>query len=264
MFDFDIFLACSPKDFNKLPYVAESIKKNIDGYSDVHICTPIPIPDEVGSLIPMSYYEWLDDEALSIDRSKWGFRPNWTFQQNLKLFQTLTKDWYLTVDCDTIINRPLPMFEGGKPIYYHGLEQIYPPYFQFHREMFGFAREYPRTCISDMNFINSNVVDNMLMRYNMSLFEFIEKSQEITRKNCCMAEPELYGSYVAKYFPDMYTHKDLQQAPFKGECISNVDERPWTDERIRKLIEEMKQHPYDTFSMHSWLDEGDQVKPEKQ
>lgn len=261
---FDIFLACSKKDFTKLPYVAQSIKDNIKGWNDVHICSPIPIPDEIGSRIPFSYNEHLDENVLfGVNRSGWKFRPNWTFQQNLKLFQSVTSNLYLTIDCDTIINRPLEMYLNGKPICYHGLEQIYPPYFVFNEKMIGISREWPRTFISDMNFIYREIVDEMLDRFGYSIHEFIQKSQSITDKDCCMAEPELYGNYVAKYWPYLYSHKELIQAPFKGKCISSIDETPWSIECIETMIEEMKQFPYDTFSIHSWLDEGDQIKPEK-
>ena len=120
---FDIFLACAPKDFLKVPYVVASISKYIQGYDNIFICSPVDIPFAIMSKIPVMVYTYLDENVLPVvSRDGWAFRPNWCFQQHLKLFQNVTKEWYLTIDCDIIINRMLPFFEeenstqGGPPI----------------------------------------------------------------------------------------------------------------------------------------------------
>lgn len=151
---FDIFLACAPKDFNKLPYVVKSIVDNVKGFDKIVICSPTDIPPPIQAKIPYAFYNYLDQNVLpGIDRSGWEYRPNWHMQQYLKLFQEVTGDWYLTWDCDTIACRSLPFYEDDKPIYYYGWEQRFEPYFKFQEKMIGIGRVGPHTFISDLNSI---------------------------------------------------------------------------------------------------------------
>lgn len=254
---FDIFLACAPKDFLKLPYVINSIVKNIDGYENIIICSPHDIPIQIMDKIEVMYYTYIDENGLpGVTRSGWRFRPNWCFQQHLKLFQKVTADWYLTIDCDTIINRPMKFFDGDKPIWYRGMNQYYPPYFNFMKRMIDLDRMSLNTYIADMNLIHRPVINDMLSRNGMNIETFIRKSQGLTDKDCHIGEPELYGNYCKKFFPGMYIEVDLSQAPFVGRHQKGVEDSIYPAEEIESKIAEMSDKPFDTFSLHSWLEEG--------
>lgn len=257
---FDVFFACAPKDFNKIPYTIKSFIDNVEGYGNIIICSPIDLPPYITSQIPIMYYTYLDENCLpGVNREGWRFRPNWCFQQHLKLFQTATSDWYLTFDCDNIVNRPMRFFtEKDKPIYYRGIDQHYPPYFSFMNCMLNLEKVSPRSYIADMNLINRDIIKDMLARNGYTIDSFIKRSQDITNRNCHIGEPELYGNYCKKFYPTLYIEKDLQQAPFIGRHQENVGDNVYLKEEIEDKIEEMKQHPYDVFSLHSWLNEGNE------
>lgn len=256
---FDIFLACAPKDFRKLPYVITSIAENISGFDKLFICSPYDVPTEIKARFPIMFYTYLDENVLpGIDREQWSFRPNWCYQQHLKLFQRVTSDWYLTIDCDIIINREMKFYEGDKPIYYRGMNQFYQPYFKFMKEIIDLERVSDQTYIADMNFIYRPIIQEILDRSGYTIETFIKKSQQITSRLCHIGEPELYGNYCKKYYPDMYVERDLIQAPFVGRHQDAVDENKYTEDEIEAAIYDAHSQQYDALSLHSWLNEGDQ------
>lgn len=255
---FDIFLACAPKDFNKLPFVINAAAKNIRKWDKIYICIPKKIPPEILNKITGKYTIVYDKDVLPIDRKGWKFRPNWLFQQHLKLFQEVTQDWYLTLDCDTIINRPMDFYENGKPVYWKGQDQFYAPYFIFQALMIGLPKISDTSYIADMNFINRALINEMLDRNNYTRETFIAKSQEITTKYCHLGEPELYGSYCFKYYPDLYIEKFLKQKNCGGRPQKTENEFMWNESETIYRVREIAKEDYDTWVFHSWLDEGDQ------
>jgi hypothetical protein len=250
---FDVFLPCAPKDYNKLPFVIDAIRRNLDGFNEIWICSPVlggphKLCEEV--LVGPHYCE--DLTVLPCDRSKWKYRPNWNFQQHLKLFQKVTSDWYITLDCDTIINRTIKFWQDEKPIWYKGWDQTYAPYFEFNKKILGIERIETKTFIADMNFFYRPFVNEMLAKGGYTVESFIETSQKITTEKCHMAEPELYGQYVLRYHPNYYHFENLKQKT-KGKYQRSIEAQTWAEADIRAEIEENRGKDYDTFSLHSWL-----------
>uniref|UniRef100_A0A6M3LY57 Nucleotide-diphospho-sugar transferase domain-containing protein n=1 Tax=viral metagenome TaxID=1070528 RepID=A0A6M3LY57_9ZZZZ len=255
---FDIFLPCAPKDFNKLPFCVNAIGKYIKEFDKIYICVPKDIPADIKNKIKVKYKLVYDSEVLPIDRNDWKFRPNWLFQQHVKLFQEITQDWYLTIDSDIIVNREMKFFEKNKPIYYMGQDQFFCPYFIFQTLMIGLPKVNDHTYVADMNLIYRPIINEILERNGYNRMSFIKKSQEITDKWCCMGEPELYGSYVKKYYPNMYIERKLKQYPYGGRPQKNINELKWNENEIKEMMEKTKNIDVDVLSIHSWLDEGDQ------
>jgi hypothetical protein len=254
---FDIFLACAPKDYNKLPFVITAITKNVSDYDDIYICSPTEIPVSILKKIPVKYKVFFDDKVLPVDRKGWRHRSNWCFQQHLKLFQGVTQDWYLTLDCDTIINRPLKFFENNKPNYWKGHDQFNPPYFIWQALMIGLPKVDKHTFVADMNLIHRPIINEMLKTNDYTIDSFIAKSQKITNEFCYIGEPELYGSYCYKNYPDLYTERFLKQKAFGGRVQKNVKQILFDNGEIEALIERAKELDIDTFSIHSWLVENE-------
>ena len=252
---FDIFLACAPKDFNKLPFVIDAVVRNIKGYDDIYICSPKVIPSGILEKIKVDYKMVYDKDVLPIDRQGWKYRPNWLFQQHLKLFQRVTSEWYLTLDCDTIINRPMTFFEGKKPVYWKGQNQFYGPYFIFQALMIGLPKISDTSFVADMNLIHRPLINEMLDKNDYTIDSFIAKSQKITDKYCHLGEPELYGSYCFKYYPDMYVERFLKQKSEGGRVQKTEDELLWNESETVYRIKEIKKLDYDTWAFHSWLEE---------
>jgi len=245
----DVFIVCCKKDYLKLPYCVDSVRRNIKNIDEIHICSPEKI--EVEGTI------WHDEkDILHVDKSRISHRPNWVYQQLLKLFQNVTKtEYYLTIDSDTIVNRPIEFFnENGNPIWYKGFPQNNYPYFRFMKEMFGLEKVVNFSFIADMNFFNKNLIAEMLNRYGHTIESFLEKLYNITKHDeCYIGEPELYGNYVMKYHPELYEIRQLKMRMY-GKEVTDRNHVAWRDDEIRNGIEKLKAFDCDTFSMHSWTD----------
>jgi len=242
----DIFITTTEKDYNKLPYVLDSINRNIE-YNKIIFCSPTEIPLDVE--------QFRDKEILDIDISRFKYRKFWVYQQFLKLFQDITSDFYITIDSDTIINKPLKFFqfvglqgeiEAFKPIWYKGWNQNNAPYYEYNKAMFGFDRVVNHTFLADMNFFDRNTINGMLHDYNYTVDSFIEKSFDVINDHCYPSEADIYGNYYSKHIsPDLYIIKDL-----KTECVGKNG--LWTKEEIENRISSRINSDLDTFSLHSW------------
>ena len=85
---FDVFIVSAPKDHNKLPYVIDSIRTNLcDSCGEIIVVSPTPIDIKIEGV-----KQFRDEEVLTIQRNLIPHRPNWIFQQFLKLFQDVTKN----------------------------------------------------------------------------------------------------------------------------------------------------------------------------
>lgn len=244
MKQFDIFITVAPKDYHKIPYVIKALETNISNISEIVLCSPTHIENT-------SIKQLRDDEVYKIDRSRIKFRSNWCSQQFLKLFQTVTKnEYYLTIDCDTIVNRPLEFFSNDKPIWYVGWEQNHQPYYIFNEKMFGFGRVYNHTFLADMNFFNRNIIQNLLDDYcsgNPDIF--LEKAYSIIDENCHPSEADIYGNYFYLKYPDFYEIRQLK-SKYAGRNMQS--ENNWNEYELSQIIENLKGKDVDTFGFHSW------------
>jgi hypothetical protein len=153
---FDVLILVAPKDFNKLPFVCESIVKNINGVHKFYFVSPCAIPDEK---------LFVDGECF-IDREVVDFdfpiinakeRRGWYCQQFIKLFQEVTLRDYLVVDADVYINRPL-LVDSKYPTFFLGREQRHEPYFQLMKEVVNLDRVYPHSFISEIMYFKRDVI----------------------------------------------------------------------------------------------------------
>lgn len=254
---FDIFIPCAEKDFYKLPFMVDAIKKNIIGFKEIFICLPnIPIGFTYKNIISETVWV-VDSVVFPVNRSPWNHRPNWQYQMCLKLFQQVTSDWFLTIDSDTIINRPLKLWDdNGKPIWYYGWDQDNKPYHDFNRKMIGVDKVAPFSFIGDMCFMNRDIINEIVIAAGCNDNKaFIDKAQKITTPDCYMAEGELYGSFCYVNHPDMYAWKKLKQAPCEGRTNKERDSfGKYSKQEIKDRIEKYKSMDYDTFSIHSWVE----------
>ena len=241
----DCIIPAAPKDYNKLPYVVEAIRAHVQ-VETIHIVSPSPTGYDWPDVV-----EHRDSQVLPFDRSELPYRPNWTYQQLIKLFQDVTgQDWYLVLDADIVVNKPLPLWaENGKPILYLGRDQNHGPYFEFNRKILGFGKVYDHSFLSECTLYSKRLVADMLAYCGLTLDGFWHKLIEIVSVGCCPAESELYGSYVYHEHPNLY---DIQR--IKSRLGGKYGSHVWTDEEIRKQLQEARRKDPDThlISLHSW------------
>lgn len=252
---FDILIPAAPKDRNKLKFLLVSIEKHITGFSGIYIT--VPDKSKFEGYIPeckFPVHVYNDVELLDIDISKFPYRPNWIYQQYLKFFQDVTEhDLFLTIDSDVIINRDMPMFESdGRRIFWMGWEQNHRPYFKFQELAFNLPRIYPHTFINDMNFMSKTIIKEILSKSNYTRDSFIEFSKTIMNKDCFPGEPEIYGQFVHKYYPHLYSFRQTNSIS-RGKFTPTFETFAWTDEEILATINEFKGTDMHLFTLHTWF-----------
>jgi hypothetical protein len=249
---FDIFLVAAPKDQTKLPFVLEGIRKHIHGFSSIYLSTPRRLqPAQVREL---GVHNVLDRQTVRCRPLRWQHRPAWIFQQMLKLFQNVTeKDWWYVVDCDTVILRDLPLWDGERPIWYTSHDQNNPAYYRFQEAMWGFGRTYPHSFIADMGFYNRDMVRELLSVGGYTQESFFEKSYSTIKSDCYPCEQDCYMSFMEKYHTGTYAIKGLRNRMLAREH-RNPHTTEWKPPQIEQAIREHRDKGFDTVAIHDWVD----------
>jgi len=246
----DLFIPAAPKDYIKLPFVLRSVAWNLNGIAQAHIVTPTPIM--INERYPFEIIYHLDHEVLDFDKTRFKFRPTWVYQQFLKLFQQVTADWYLVMDADRFINRPQDLFDGDHPIMFlRDRDENHAPYFEYNRAMLGIGKVYPHTFLSECTLYSRSQVEIMLLESGLTVDQWLMTSTAIITHDCCIADAELYGSYVFSRQPDLYRFRILRDH-MRGKY---ADQGEWTSGEIAAYVDEMSYHAdVDFFTAHSWHD----------
>jgi len=249
---YDIFLTACYKDYQKIPFVLKAIFENLKGFQNVYLCTPKKY-DGPELNYPIHYR--LDLKVLKFTPHKWRYRKNWIAQQFIKLFQNETEnDYYFVLDCDTVINKPLQLFENENPIWrYFTAPQHNPPYYKFNQIMFGDAFDCSHTWLADMGLYSKKMIAKMLSQYNYTVESFINKTYKVISKNQYPSEADIYMGYINKYHPGFYIVKMLN-----NKCDAIEGKNPfadlWTKDMIEAHLKKMKNTDHETVAVHSWID----------
>lgn len=232
---FSIFITSAPKDEKKVPFLLESINNCLEGWDDVHLITTA---NENAILLRAPF-------------ERCSYRRRWIYQQFLKLFQTVTKhDLYLTIDADLVFNRPMPLFENGKRIWWRGRDQYNKAYYEFNKRLLGLDRLADHTFLMDMNFFDRRIITEMLECLGMTKEVFIERSIDIITHECHPSEADIYGQYCAKYHPDLY---EVRRAKVYEEArwTNSIEDQVWPD--LKEKIESAKGMNIDVMVFNSWF-----------
>ena len=242
--NFDILIVCHQKDFQKLSMVISSVKSNIVGFDKIHIISNGKLLSDDPQLVIHN-----EKDILNVDLSKIKYRPTWIYQQLLKLLQTVTKQWYLVIDADTIITRQIsPIENGNAKFYFNQNNQNYKPYFEF-SEKLKVPKSEDNTFISEIMLFNRDYVKELFSMNELNTTEDILKFiYENVDESSQLSEYELYGNFIEKYHPNEYEDKYIQSWGF-GE--GSHDETFWNEQRM-KVIYEVYGKRYDVMSFHSY------------
>lgn len=241
-------IPAAPKDYNKIAYVIRSISNYAQDIKAVHVISPDMHGFVQMGNLPITCH--VDEDVLYFDRRKFTYRPNWIYQQFLKLFQNVTStEWFVVVDADILFNTDLKFFDKDKPIMMLGRDQNHPPYYRYNQAMLGLGRVYDHSFLSECTLYNKSLVTRMIEHAGFSIpIDFIEKSATIITSDCYPAESELYGNFIAQEYPNLYKYRHLCSS-MQGRYSGHI----WTEREIEDLISEMaKRHEVDIFSMHTW------------
>lgn len=236
---YDLIINVHPKDTIKLKHCIESINSNFSLLPEnKYIVSPKNI--QVDGFITVS-----DEDALPICKESINnARPNWIFQQLVKLGQDFTKnDLYLAVDSDVIFNNKIDI---GKYFYISSRDQHHVPYFNLMKIM-GIEKRVNYSFINDFMMFDRKACKEII---NGSIKDFASWLNEHMSDDCYLSEFELYGNFISNKYPGMYKEKFLNVETF-GKYVPY---QTWTEKEIEDLKRAMKQHAHiiDLFTIHSW------------
>lgn len=243
---YEILIPSHPKDHNKLPYVLERAFRFTDA-AHIHIVAPdsSKIKHLAGSTI--SVYD--DADVLPIGKSHFKCRGGWVLQQFIKLFQSVTTNWFLGMDSDLLLNSRYPVFEKGKPVITLARDPFQTSslaqYDEFNKRMIGVSRAAPFGFLSDCTLYNRGIIAEMLVENGHTVESFLSKAAEIISPNCLPGDAELYGNWLWHRHPNLYiavTRLNWMNGKYEGEKYTEAE------------IEELLSTPTnaDTISIHSW------------
>ena len=138
MKNYDIVIVAHEKDFNNIKFIVEYssiclefdsihlILSNREEYKDAELLSTL-------SNKPIYYH--LENDVLSVDKSRISHRPNWIYQMLLKMFQNVTKnDNFLVIEADCVILNKLKFFNEDRTIFYLGRDHYHQQYYNFNNE----------------------------------------------------------------------------------------------------------------------------------
>jgi hypothetical protein len=221
----DVFIPCHEKDQSKLRYCINSIRRNvIDKIGKIYICSPT---GEIGYSKCISVK---DSDVLPMPEI--SYRPNWQYQQLLKIFQKVTTDLYLVVDVDTMFIKPVKFFENNKPVFWITHPQDHKPYFEFAKQI-GVNKKLNDSFISDFMLFDRGLIRKMISDVDSFLDLF-----KLTSQDCHFSEFETYGNFAL----DNYFVKTTS----KKQLAKHTD---WSESEI---VEEIVNCKENTLSLHTW------------
>lgn len=246
----DLFIPAAPKDYIKLPFVLDSVDRYLPDITAAHIVTPTEITLPREYRFPVMFHR--DQDVLDFDYTRFKFRPTWIYQQFLKLFQQVTGEWYLVMDADRFINTPQQLFDDGTPIMFlRDRDENHTPYFEYNKKMIGVGKVYDHSFLSECTLYSRSVVEAMLLECDFTIDDWLVESANIITHDCCIADAELYGSFVYSRQPDLYRFNILRDYMI-GKYAGQGE---WTTEEIVAYVERMaSRDDVDFFTAHSWHD----------
>lgn len=244
---FDVLITTAPKDYNKLPFVCESVMQNIKGFSDFYIVSPTPIPAHLkySTITYLSDKEALDYDFSSIDMAN---RRGWYRQQFIKLFQNFTKPNYLVVDSDIYVNKPFHIYPNH-PDFYLGKQQNHLPYFECFKMLCGLEKSYDHSFISEMMLFKRGIIEHLLFHEKKGIKSFLDRCVQcinIVNNGSGFSEYEFYGNYVTKNWKSLYHYKKIN-------VLYQHKDREWKDDEIVSCIGKNAKSNYDILTFHTWM-----------
>ena len=246
--NYDLFIPVAEKDELKLKYVIEYALNNLDS-KNIFVCSPHNIKNRVSD----SKIIYINDrDVLDVpDKSFISFRPNWTYQQFLKMFfEQSVSEYYFALDSDTIILKKINLFVNKKPIWYYGWKQNHFPYFHFNKNTFNLNKSLTHTGIGDLGLFNKTITKSFLSRTGCTTAKDLLLKIG-TRLNAVyhFSEYETYANYVNEFYPDLYTFKHLEQINDGRDLNQGQD---WNDVDIKNTIANACKTDKSILSIHSW------------
>lgn len=249
MKNYDIVIVAHEKDFNNIKFIVEYssiclefdsihlILSNREEYKDVELLSTL-------SNKPIYYH--LENDVLSVDKSRIGHRPNWIYQMLLKMFQNVTKnDNFLVIEADCVILNKLKFFNEDRTIFYLGRDHYHQQYYNFNNKLLGIGREYNHSFISEFMMYDKKIIIELLNKTKCNnVNDFLELIYLYVDNNTYPSDYDLYGNFYYSNYPNNFETKIL------NFDMSGRYSNYWSNDEIKELINTHKDK--DAISFHCW------------
>lgn len=248
----DIMMAAVDKDYNVLPHVIDSIRKNVrHPIGDIIIITPKS--ESIINLCKIKKCVFVDENTvLPITKKDINYkvagvdRSGWLFQQLLKYAaeKYCKQKYYLVTEADTIYLRPRVFEQKGKIIFPCNHSLCHVPYIYAYKAILG------KTIYPYLNFTSNHVLMNKerlkQLKFNIELhckkpwyraiIENIDKTD-----GSSISDYETYGQYMYNNYRNEIILEDWSNISLKRP--SSID--------INELSNKLG-HKYKDISFHSY------------
>lgn len=246
-FVIDIVMLVGKKDCNKaVNSIAFVLKHLTDVIIDnFYIVTPVK---ELKNILTSREFIFVEDSSIPFSKEGISFRPGWTWQQLIKLFNTFVKNrYYLCIDSDCFFIKDISLFhERGIPYIFRNMHKynLHGPYFDFIEKKCGLPVSRDKTYVCDFMLFDKKIIDSLIL----DLFENRDKAIDTIMKHdasCTFSEYETYGHYAIH--KGLVLEKQIQGG-MKGKYNEDV-----TNEEFIDFMNEVKQNDdFTYFSYHTW------------
>jgi hypothetical protein len=255
MCKYEIVIPTASKDTNKVPYAIQSALQYLNPKpQQIHI---IASPIAYGHLLTNKNLDDVEihreDIVVPLDPTLSRFRrPQWVYQQFIKLFNDVTDtDDYLVVDSDIIFNRPINIYSAdSKPFFFlNSINHNHEPDFALLQKLFGFGREYPHTFTVEFMLIRKHIRNSIYKKWGTIKNLYKEVCSLITHdgRPYRMNDYETYGQFTYVNFPNHYDFINIRSKLFHKYGVD------WAPEEIEELISKMGPESVDVFTYHTWI-----------
>lgn len=249
----DAFIPCSPKDAVKLKYAIQQLVKHFKDLNNIHVCVPDKSKFWDYEVDGHQVIIHEDFEVLPVQPlvKMLRFRPNWIFQQWLKIFQQVTSDICLTWDADCFLTKPLSAYsDSGKlKLFVQPNENDEAAFSRFSAKATGGVLgqwtdgdKWPTKYIADMALFNRRWIEEMVLKFFPSAIDFLQFSAlntywraNDTRHAIFLSEYQLVGEYEWKFHQTEIETVKLQKRQIDRNQMSQQGNL-WTEEEIQAEI----------------------------
>jgi FkbM family methyltransferase len=206
---FDIVIPVGPSDSHMIKHHIQSIQKNVLGYRNIYIVTPVKDIDIEGAIVIEDYFS-IDEIAKYHGYHE---RNGWYLQQLLKLYAWKyipdLLDTYLVIDSDTFFVKPTVFLENEHCLYAYGTE-YHIPYFDHMKRLHpSFERTIPCSGICHHMMFQTKYVKELLKRVEefhgngLEFWQlFLTQVDQKEMPYSGASEYELYFHYMFRTHPE--------------------------------------------------------------
>jgi hypothetical protein len=199
---FDIVIPVGPNDYEIFTQQVEFTKRNIVGYRNIYIVSPIE--HSVFGCIYVSEDRFpfsMEDVSNILGKSS---RNGWYLQQLIKLYAGFVipdiLDTYLVIDSDTFFLKPTTFIENGVCLYNTGTEHHIPYFVHMNKLHPSLSRQMSASGICHHMIFQTKYIQELFKLVNGDFWRvFLERVDDTEGSGA--SEYEIYFNFMLKYYP---------------------------------------------------------------